>query len=145
MRLHEALGALDRAAATASQVLGLARDAEQPYWHRRLVPLCEALGRHAEMAAHAHQVLTAEPDDEVMRDKLDRALAALGRHDDRVAMLTEQAAQASTSTARIELLQRAAGIAEHDMGRPDLALFRCARPGRSTPATPTSPTPSSAC
>ncbi len=123
VRLHEATGQLDRAAATANRLLAFARDAEQPYWHRRLVPLCEALGRSAELAAHAQQVVAAEPGDEAMREKLDRALAALGRHGDRVAMLTEQAAQAGTTAARVALLERAATIAEHDLGRPDLALF----------------------
>jgi hypothetical protein len=121
--LHEAMGSLDRAAATGTMLLAFARDSERAYWHRRLVTICEALGRYADMAAHANQVLTTEPDDAAMREKLDRALAALGHHDERVAMLTDQAAHASTQTARIDLLLRAAHIAEHDMGRTDIALF----------------------
>jgi hypothetical protein len=122
-RLHEAVGSLDRAAALGPQLLALARDSEHAYWHRRMVAICEALGRFGDMAAHANQVLVAEPDDEPMREKLDRALAALGKHGDRVAMLTEQASAASTQGSRIELLLRAAHIAEVDMGRVDLALF----------------------
>jgi hypothetical protein len=122
-RLYETTGSLDRAAATGTRLLAFARDAEGAYWHRRLVAVCEALGRFADMAAHANQVLAAEPDDEFMREKLDRALAALGQHGERVAMLTDQAAHASTQMARIDLLMRAARIAEHDLGRPDLALF----------------------
>ena len=122
-RLYEAVGSLDRAAAVGAHVLALARDTERAYWHRRLVAMCESLGRFADMAAHANQVLTAEPDDEAMREKLDRALAAQGQHGERVAMLTEQAAHASTEAARIDLLLRAAHIAEVDLGRSDMALF----------------------
>ncbi|MBN2576381.1 MAG: hypothetical protein JXP73_17600 [Deltaproteobacteria bacterium] len=121
--LYEATGNLDMAAATADQVLALARESERSYWHHRLAAFYEALGRHSDMAAHAHQVLAVEPDNEPMRDKLDHALAALGKHAERMAMLSEQASHASTQHARIELLQRAAAIAEHDMGRPDLALL----------------------
>ena len=122
-RLYESVGSLDRAVATGAMVLALASDSERSYWHRRLVSMCESLERYADMAGHAHQVLTAEPDDEPMREKLDHALAALGQHEQRVAMLAEQAAHASTQTAHIDLLLRAAHIAEHDMGRPDLALL----------------------
>jgi hypothetical protein len=121
--LYEAVGNLDQAATTGGKVLALAREPERGYWHRRLATIYEALGRFADMAAHAHHVLTAEPDDEPMRDRLDRALAAQGKHAERVAMLTDQAAHASTQVARIDLLLRAARIAEHDLGRPDLALF----------------------
>jgi tetratricopeptide (TPR) repeat protein len=122
-RLYEAVGDLDKVVSTGTKVLGFARDSERAHWHRRLVVICEALGRFADMAAHAHQVLTAEPDDEAMREKLDRALAALGQHQQRMTMLAEQASAASTQTAHIDLLLRAAHIAEHDMGRPDLALL----------------------
>ena len=121
-RLYEAVGNVEAAVATGTKVLAFARDTEIAHWHRRLVQSCEALGRHAEMAMHAHHVLVAEPDDEVMREKLDRALAALGQHEQRVAMFTDQASRASTQTTRIELLLRAAHIAEHDLGRPDVAL-----------------------
>jgi cellulose synthase operon protein C len=121
--LYLALGNLDLAATTCGRMLAVARDAERAYCHRRLVAICEALGRFADMAAHAHQVLSSEPDDEPMRAKLDHALAALGRHADRVAMLTEQATHASTTAAQVELLLRAARIAEQDMARPDLALL----------------------
>lgn len=121
--LYEAVGSLDRAVATGALVLAFARESERTYWHRRLVTLCESLGRHEDMARHAHQVLTTEPDDEPMRDKLDHALAALGKHAERVAMLTDQASHAATQTAHIDLLLRAAHIAENDMGRPDLALL----------------------
>ncbi len=122
-RLHEAVGNLDAALATGGKILIFARETERAHWHRRLVSICEALGRFSEMAGHAHNVLTTEPDDEAMRDKLDHALAALGQHAERVAMLSDQASHASTQTAHIDLLARAAHIAEHDMGRPDLALL----------------------
>ncbi len=121
-RLYEAMGNIEAAVATGNKFLAFARDAELAYWHRRLVQGCEALGRHAEMATHAHHVLSAEPDDEPMRDKLDQALAALGQHEQRVAMFTDQAARASALATRVELLMCAAHIAEHDMGRPDVAL-----------------------
>jgi tetratricopeptide (TPR) repeat protein len=121
-RLYEAVGNHEAAVATGNKILAFARDTELAHWHRRLVQGCEALGRYDQMAMHAHHVLVAEPDDEAMREKLDHALAALGQHEQRVAMFTDQAARAGAQTARIELLLRAAHIAEHDMGRPDLAL-----------------------
>ena len=122
-RLYEGLGSIEAAVATGTRYLTFAGDSELAYWHRRLVQGCEALGRFAEMTIHAHHVLAAEPDDEPMREKLDRALAALGQHEQRVAMFADQATRASTQTARIDLLLRAAAIAEHDMGRPDVALL----------------------
>jgi tetratricopeptide (TPR) repeat protein len=122
-RHYEAVGNVEAALATGNKVLALARASEISHWHRQLVQNCEALGRHAEMAMHAHHVLVAEPDDEPMREKLDRALATLGQHEQRVAMFTDHASRATTQTARIELLLRAAHIAEHDMDRPDLALL----------------------
>ena len=122
-RLYEAMGNIEAAVSTGTKALDLARDTETAHWHRRLVQGCETLGRYPEMAIHAHHVLTAEPDDEPMRDKLDRALAALGQHEQRVAMFTDQASRATTQPARIELLMRAASIAEHDMGSPDVALL----------------------
>ncbi len=121
--LYEAVGNVEAAVAAGNKVLAFARDAERAHWHRRMVQDCEALGRFAEMAQHAHQVLTAEPDDEPMRERLDHALATLGQHEQRVAMFADQAARASTQTARIELLLRAAAIAENDMARPDMALL----------------------
>jgi tetratricopeptide (TPR) repeat protein len=122
-RQYEAVGNVEAAVATGNKVLAFARDSEIAHWHRCLVQGCEALGRFAEMATHAHHVLAAEPDDEPMRDKLDQALATLGQHEQRVAMFTDQASRAATQTVRIELLMRAAGIAEHDLGRPDVALM----------------------
>jgi cellulose synthase operon protein C len=122
-RLYEGLGNIEAAVATGTKVLAFARDTELAHWHRRLVQGCEALGRFDEMAVHAHYVLSAEPDDEPMREKLDCALAALGQHEQRVAMFTDQATRASPQAARIDLLLRAATIAEHYMGRPDVALL----------------------
>ena len=121
-RLYEAVGNVEAAVDTGTKLLTFARDTEQAYWHRRLVHGCEALGRFADMARHAHHVLAVESEDEAMREKLDLALATLGQHEQRVAMLTEQSARAATQTARIELLLRAAHIAEHDLGRTDVAL-----------------------
>jgi len=122
-RLYEAAGSTEAAVKTGERLLVLARDREKAFWHRRLVAGCEALGRFAEMAMHAHHVLADEPEDEPMRDKLDGALASLGQHEQRVTMFTDQAARAGSVSARIDLLLRAAHIAEHDLGRTDLALL----------------------
>lgn len=121
-RLYDSVGGTEAAVATGTRLLAFARENETAFWHRRLVAGCEALGRFPEMAMHAHQVLGAEPDDEEMLDKLDRALAALGQHEQRVAMFAEQSSRASTPVARVDLLLRAARIAEDDLGRIDLAL-----------------------
>ena len=121
-RLYEAVGNVEAVVVTGTKILAFARDSELAYWHRRLVQGCETLGRYSEVAMHAHHVLAVEPDDEPMRETIDRALAALGQHEQRVAMFTDQASRATTQTARIELLLRAAHIAEHDLRRPDVAL-----------------------
>ncbi len=154
-RLHDAVGGLQASVATGERLLALAHDAETGYFHRRLVQTYEALGRLDDMAAHAHHVLAAEPDDEAMRDKLDQALARLGQHAQRVAMFTDQAARTTAESDRVDLLLRAAQIAEHDAGDPDMALLALRSawaidPGHPdvtdaivhllTPGTPPSPT-----
>ena len=121
-RLYEALGNHEAAVATGNRLLAFARDNEMAYWHRRLIPPCEALGRQGDVAIHAQHVLAADPADEPMREILDRALASLGQHEQRVGIFTEQAARATALHDRIQLLLRAAHIAEHDMERLDLAL-----------------------
>jgi tetratricopeptide (TPR) repeat protein len=121
-RLYEALGNQEATVATGNRLLSFARDSEMAYWHRRLIPPCEALGRQGDVAVHAQHVLAAEPNDEPMREALDRALASLGEHEQRVGIFTEQAACATATHDRIQLLLRAAHIAEHDMERIDLAL-----------------------
>lgn len=121
-RLYDSLGQSESTVATGNRLLAFARDNEMAYWHRRLVPPCEALGHHAEVALHAANVLAVEPWDAPMRAILDRALSALGQHEQRVAMFTDQAARATAPAERIQLLLRAAQVAEHDMGRTDLAL-----------------------
>jgi len=121
-RLYEALGNHEATVATGNRLLAFARDNEMAYWHRRLIPACEALDRQGDVAIHAQHVLAAEPTDEPMREKLDRALASLGQHEQRVGILTEQAARAAGVDDRIQLLLRAAHIAEHDLERIDLAL-----------------------
>jgi len=154
-RLYDATGNPEAAVATGAKLLPLAHDSETTYLHGRLVQGCEALGRLVEMAAHAQQVLAAEAHDEAIRDKLDRALAALGQHEQRVAMLTEQAGRTPAERTRIDLLLRAAQIAEHDLGSADKALLALRSawaidPGQPdvtdaivrllTPGTPPSPT-----
>jgi tetratricopeptide (TPR) repeat protein len=120
--LYEALGNHEATVATGHRLLAFARDSEMAYWHRRLIPPCETLGRQGDVAIHAQHVLAAEPTDEPMRETLDRALASLGQHEQRVGIFTEQAARATAVHDRIQLLLRAAHIAEHDMERIDLAL-----------------------
>jgi cellulose synthase operon protein C len=122
-RLYDASGSLEASVATGERLLALAHDSETAYFHRRLVQSCEALGRWVDVAAHAHQVLAAEPEDEGTRDQLDRALAGLGQHAQRVAMFTELAARTATENARIALLLRAAEIAEHDLANRNMALL----------------------
>jgi cellulose synthase operon protein C len=122
-RLYDLTGNTESSVATGRRLLALAHDSETAYFHRRLLQGCEALGQFADMAAHAYQVLAAEPDDEPMRAKLDQALAAMGQHAQRVAMFTDQAARTTAEHARIALLLRAADIAEHAMGSPEVALL----------------------
>lgn len=154
-RLYDATGNLEASVATGHRLLALAHDSETGYFHRRLVESCERLGRMVDMAAHARHVLAADPEDEAMLDKLDRALAVLGQHAQRVSMFSEQAARTKAENVRIDLLLRAAEIAEHDLANTDMALFALRSawaidPGHPdvtdaivrllTPGTPPSPT-----
>lgn len=154
-RLYDLAGQREAAVASGTKLLALAHASEAVTFHRRLVDGCVALGRFAEVATHAREVLAAEPDDQAMRESLDHALSVLGQHEQRVVALADQAARASDSGHRIECLLRAAAIAEQEMKKPEAALLSLRSawaidPGHPevtdgivrllTPGTPPSPT-----
>jgi hypothetical protein len=82
----------------------------------------ERIERWEAVVTHARQSLQAVPDDDETRERLDRALAEAGQHEQRITMWTAEASRVSTSQARVDAFRRAAQIAERDQGRQDLAL-----------------------
>ncbi len=106
--------------------------------HIRLSELYDALGKADRSAAHAARALEIDPEAPGIREKLDRALQRLGRHEDR---LRAWAAVADSATrgpqVRVAALLRAADIAERNLRRREeaIALLRSAwaiEPGNTT-------------
>jgi len=122
VRLYEAAGDTAGAVEAEAQLLLWIDEAERTYRHRRLARALEELGRPAEVAEQARAALAIVPDDDETRERLDRALSELGRHEQRVSLWTAEASRAPSATGRTSALRRAAQIAEHDLGRPDIAL-----------------------
>jgi tetratricopeptide (TPR) repeat protein len=121
-RLYEASGDAQSAIEAEIQLLLWVDEPERAYWHRRLAQALEVSGRLDDVATHARQALLAAPDDDDTRERLDRALAASGRHEERISLWTAEASRVATPSARVDALLRAAQIAEHDLLQPDLAL-----------------------
>jgi tetratricopeptide (TPR) repeat protein len=122
LRLYELRGDIESAIEAEEQLLLWVDGAERPYRHRRLAQSFERIERWEAVANHARQSLAAVPDDDDTRERLDRALCALGQHEQRITMWTAEASRVTTTTARVDAFRRAARIAERDQRRPDLAL-----------------------
>ena len=122
LRLYEMRGDVDSALEAEEQLLLWVDGAERGFRHRRLAQAFERIERWDAVADHARKALLAVSDDDDTRERLDRALAALGQHDQRISMWVAEAARVATSAARVEAFRRAALIAERDQGRQDLAL-----------------------
>jgi len=122
-RLHEMLGAPKRSAEAWEQVLALTEDvAQRAYIHRRLSELFELIGQPARAALHGEQFLQSEPDDVEARERVDRALEALGEHERRVSFWSANAAREPTPAQRADSFVRAASIAERQVNNRALAL-----------------------
>ena len=82
MRLHEAGGKPEQAAAARQQLVALLTDeAAVAHEHARLSDLYESVGDGERAAQHARRALAQAPHDASLRERLDRVLARLGRHD----------------------------------------------------------------
>jgi tetratricopeptide (TPR) repeat protein len=123
VRLLEAGGKLEPAAASRLQLVAMLADAPSvAHEHTRLCDLYEALGDGERSAAHARRALAEVPGDGALRERLDRSLARLGRHDERVALWAARGHAEGPPGPRVAALLRAAEIAERRMHRRDEAL-----------------------
>ena len=90
--------------------------------HVRLSEVFDSLGQADQAAAHAERALALDPDDLSTRDRLDRALQRLGRHEERVRTWVAEGNAVRPIPARIAALLRAADIAERHLRRRDEAI-----------------------
>ncbi|AKT37008.1 uncharacterized protein CMC5_011340 [Chondromyces crocatus] len=137
-RLLEASGSTEGAAGVRLKQLALLTDHDAiVYEHVRLSEIFDTLGEAEEAARHASQALTRDPNDMATRERLDRALARLGRDDQRVQTWIDVASSDRPAPLRVTALVRAAEICERQLRRPDeaVAYLRAAwviEPGNAT-------------
>ena len=122
LRLYELRGDVDSMLEAEEQLLLWVDGQEKVYRHRRLAHAFERIERWDAVANHARQSLQAVAEDDETRGRLDRALAALGQHEQRISMWTAEASRVTTAAARVDAFRKAAQIAEKDQRRQDLAL-----------------------
>lgn len=128
-RLHAELGNPRASSDARERHLLLVEDpVRRAHERRRLAETYELLGQHEDVVRHDLEILKHDPDDVASRDRLDRALDALGRHAERVSRWAAEAARLERASARSIALVRAARITESELG--DVAqaeaLFRAA-------------------
>ncbi|MFO0759069.1 MAG: tetratricopeptide repeat protein [Byssovorax sp.] len=124
IHLLETTGDQEAASAVREKRLSLLTDPEQiGHEHVRLSEILDALGRADEAAAHAERALEIDPDDDITRDRLDRLLHRLGRHDQRVRAWVKEASAERAPAARAAALRRASEIAERQLRRRDDAIL----------------------
>jgi cellulose synthase operon protein C len=128
IRLLEIAGAHEQAAEVRQKRLalaaaeGVAAPEVIAQEHVRLSEIYDGLGRADQAALHAERALALDPDDVSTRDRLDRALSRLGRHEERVRTWVGEANATRPVKVRIAALLRAADIAERHLRRPDEAI-----------------------
>jgi tetratricopeptide (TPR) repeat protein len=123
IHLLESTADLETASAVREKRLGLLTDPEQiAHEHVRLSEILDGLGRADEAAFHAQRALELDPDDGSTRDRLDRLLHRLGRHEVRVRTWVDEANAARAPKVKAAALCRAADIAERQLRRRDEAI-----------------------
>ncbi len=90
--------------------------------HVHLAEVYDSLGQADQAAYHAERALALDPDDVSTRDRLDRALQRLGRHEERVRSWIGEANATRPTKVKIAAISRAADIAERHLRRPDEAI-----------------------
>jgi tetratricopeptide (TPR) repeat protein len=129
VRLHELAGDVGLAAEVRQQRLALLESAQGAapaeviaHEHVRLAEMFDGLGRGDQAAFHAERALALDPDDASTRERLDRALQRLGRHEDRVRTWVMEANALRPVRVRVAALLSAADIAERHLRRRDEAI-----------------------
>ncbi|MBK9264796.1 MAG: tetratricopeptide repeat protein [Polyangiaceae bacterium] len=123
IRIQEHVGAMDQAIITRMRELTLLTSSHAVAHARvRLSEIHDSLGQAENAAAHAEQALLHDPTDESTRERLDRALQRLGRHERRVEVWVAEANDSRPTAHRVSSLLRAADICERHLRRRDDAL-----------------------
>jgi tetratricopeptide (TPR) repeat protein len=123
IRLLESQGEMDLAAEVRKRRLRLIADADAvAHEHVRLSEMFDALGQADQAAYHAERALEIAPEDVSTRERLDRALQRLGRHEDRVRQWIGEANGTRPVPVRVEALLRAADIANRHLRRREEAI-----------------------
>jgi tetratricopeptide (TPR) repeat protein len=137
VRLHEAGGKLEQAAAARLQLVSMTTDeAALAHEHARLDDLYAAVGDGERSAQHARRALAESPADEALRERLDRALARLNRHAERSALWAARGHAEGPAGPRAAAYLRAAEIAEQRLRRRDEALTHLRAAWLLTPDDP---------
>lgn len=123
IRLLESMGDAETASAVRQKRLAMITDPEVlAHEHVRLSEIFDGLGRADQAAYHAERALEIEPEDASTRERLDRALQRLGRHEERVRTWVAEANGTRPTRVRIAALLLAADIAERHLRRREDAL-----------------------
>ncbi|MEJ7735279.1 MAG: tetratricopeptide repeat protein [Polyangiaceae bacterium] len=116
IRLLEAHGELQAAADVRQKQLGLLRDQEAiVHEHVRLSEVLDTIGAADRSAEHARQALAYDPEDLPTRERLERALQRLGRHEERVASWVAEGNAKRPAEVRVTAFLRAADIANRHL------------------------------
>ncbi|HVY47076.1 MAG TPA: cellulose synthase, partial [Minicystis sp.] len=123
IRLLEQTGEFESSAQVRQKRLPLLTDADAiAHEHVRLSEIFDQLGRADQSAYHAERALELHPTDQSTRERLDRALQRLGRHEERVRHWVGEANATRPIPVRVAALLRAADIAERHLKRREEAL-----------------------
>lgn len=123
IRLQEHLGATDQAIITRLRELTLLTSSNAiAHAQVRLSEIHDSLGQAENAASHAEQALLHDPTDESTRERLDRALQRLGRHERRIEIWVAESHDSRPTPHRVAALLRAADICERHLRRRDDAV-----------------------
>ncbi len=90
--------------------------------HLRLSEIYDTLGRADRAVQHAERALAHDRSDTAARDRLDRALLRLGRHEERIRALVAEANEPRPTRERVAALLRASDAAANHLRRRDEAI-----------------------
>lgn len=123
IRVQEHLGATDQAILTRLRELTMLTNSHAiAHAQVRLSEIHDSLGQAENAASHAEQALQHDPMDESTRERLDRALQRLGRHERRIEIWVAESHDSRPTPHRVSALLRAADICERHLKRREDAL-----------------------